>query len=194
MTDLFTLAELASYLQRDLDTASATLAQQGAQELIRGYVQQNLTSQSYTSVLLPIQAHRNYWGVLLPQRPVTAVSSLIVNGTTYTLGTNYAWDGVSPWLLLADKTYTTAQFYDDPVATVTYTAGYATVPGDLKIVALSIAARTYDNPRGLRMESIDDYSYTRGGNDDTMAGVGILATEKTVLDRYRIRAGSVRVT
>jgi hypothetical protein len=44
--DLFTLAELASYLQRDLDTASATLAQQGAQELIRGYVQQNLTSQS----------------------------------------------------------------------------------------------------------------------------------------------------
>jgi hypothetical protein len=193
VADLFTLSELASYLQRDLDTASATLAQAGAQSLVRGYLQQDVNTQTYTGALLPIDAHGDYWGVYLPQRPVTAVTSVSVSGTTYTLGTGYAWNGFSQWVLLADKTFTTAQFSDDPVAVITYTAGYATVPDPIKIVALSVAARLYDNPRGIRQESIDDYSFTRGGNDDTMAGVGMLSTERLLLAPYKMRAGSVRV-
>ncbi len=191
MTDLFTLSELASYLQRDLDTASATLAQQGAQAIVRGYCRQDFTAATYTSANLPIVADGGYWRVDLPQRPVTAVSSVSVNSTAYTLGTDYAWNGSSPYIRLSRLVYTSAAFQDEPRATVTYSAGYATVPADVKDVALAVAARQYDNPRGLRMESIDDYSGTRAGSDNDLAGVSLLLPEKAILNRYRITAGSV---
>lgn len=191
MTDLFTLPELASYLQRDLDTATATLAQQGAQEIVRAYTRQELTQGTYTAAVLPIVAAGDSWRVDLPQRPVTAVTTVVVNGTTYTLGTDWAWNGYSPWIRLARLVYATDAFQDAPTATVTYVAGYATAPPDVKAVALAIAARQYDNPRGLRMESIDDYSGTRAGSDDDLAGVSLLLPEKAILDRYRIRTGSL---
>ena len=189
--DLFTLSELASYLQRDLDTSSALLAQTTAQGIVRAYCRQDITTGTYVAANLPIVAQGAYWQVTLPQRPVTAVSSVAVNGTTYTLGTDYAWNGSSPTIKLARLVYTSAAFQDDPRATVTYTAGYATAPLDVKGVALAVAARQYDNPRGLRMESIDDYSGTRAGSDDDLAGVSLLLPEKAVLDRYRVTAGSV---
>ena len=102
--DMFTLSELASYLQRDLDTASATLAQASGQRIVRTYLRQDVTTATYTGAKLRIVPDRTSWRVDLPQRPVTAVSSVAVNGTTYVLGTNYAWDGVSPYIRLADLT------------------------------------------------------------------------------------------
>lgn len=191
--DLFTLSELASYLQRDLDTSSALIAQQTAQAAVRTYCRQDLTSATYSAVKLPIRPSGEFWRVDLPQRPVTAVSTVAVNGTTYTLGTDWAWDGLSSYIRLARLVYTTSGFQDEPVATVTYTAGYATVPPDVKGVALAAAARQYDNPRGLRSESIDDYTGTRAGSDDDLAGVSLLAGEKALLDPYRVRAGSVTI-
>lgn len=189
--DLFTLSELASYLQRDLDTATALLAQQGAQKIVRTYCRQDITSATYTAANLAIRAEDTYWRVDLPQRPVSAVTTVSVNGTAYTLGTDYAWNGASAYIRLARLVYTSASFQDEPRATVTYTAGYSTTPEDVKDVALAVAARQYDNPRGLRMESIDDYSGTRAGADDDLAGVSLLAAEKAILDRYRVRSGSV---
>lgn len=191
MTDLFTLPELASYLQRDLDTSTATLAQAAGQRIVRTYLRQDITTATYTGVKLRIFPNGKAWRVDLPQRPVTAVSSVAVNGTTYVLGTNYAWDGLSPYIRLADLTYTTAAFQDDPVATVTYTAGYATIPDDVKNVAIAVAGRQYDNPRGLRSESIDDYTGTRAGSDDDLAGLTLLPPERKILDPYRRTAGSV---
>ena len=191
MTDLFTVSELASYLQRDLDTSSATLAKDSGQAIVRGYCRQDISSATYTGVKLRCVPDKAYWRVDLPQRPVTAVSSVAVNGTAYVLGTNYAWDGLSPYIRLSDLTYSTAAFQDSPVATVTYTAGYATIPAEVKAVALAVAGRQYDNPRGLRSESIDDYSGTHAGSDADLAGTSLLPPERAILDRYRITAGSV---
>lgn len=193
MADLFTVSELASYLQRDVDTSSAALAKDSAQAIVRAWCRQEITQATYTDTVLPIVSLDWTWGVLLPQRPVTAVSSVSVNGTPYTLGVEYAWNGISPWIRLAQRTWTTSSFQDEPTAVVTYTAGYATVPAEVKAVALAVAARQYDNPQGLRQVSIDDYSETRAGADDDLAGVSLLAAERHILKRYRATAGSVRV-
>ena len=76
MADLFTLEELASYLQRDLDTATAVIAQKSAQAAVRRYCRRDFTSTAYTDSLLPIEASGDSYVVRLPQRPVTAVTSV----------------------------------------------------------------------------------------------------------------------
>lgn len=193
MADFITVVNLASYLQRDLDTASATIAVAGASGIVRAYTRQNLDSQTYTAIKLPIESFDTTWGVRLPQRPVTAVTTVTVNGTTYVSGTDYAWNGYSPLIRLAWRQWSTSAFQDDPVAVVTYTAGYATVPDEVKAVAYAVAARQYDNPTGARSWQIDDASETKAGADDDLAGVSLLKAERDILDRYRPRAGSVRV-
>jgi hypothetical protein len=67
---------------------------------------------------------------------------------------------------------------------VTYTHGYETVPADVKAVGLAVAARNYQNPNGVRSETIGAYSYTNAGTDDDVAGAGLLASERAVLNRY----------
>lgn len=190
MADLFTVSELASYLQRDLDTSSATLARDSAQAIVRGYCHQELSSTTYTDALLPISVETvdgigGSYVVRFPQQPVTAVTSVAVSGVTYVSGTDYAWNGYAPFIRLrsVERSSDTFEYY--PVATVTYTAGFATVPAEVKAVALSIAARQYDNPTGIRQQTIDDYSVTRAGADDDLAGVSLLRAEERVLRRYR---------
>jgi hypothetical protein len=193
VADLVTATELAAYLQRDLDTSSATQAVKQASGIVRAWTRQNIDQQTYTGVLLPIESYDWSWGVQLPQRPVTAVTSVAVNGTTYTLGVDYAWNGFSPWIRLAQRTWTTSAWQDEPVATVTYTAGYTTVPDEVKAVVCGVAGRIYDNPTGLRTYAIDDHSETYAGADDQLAGLALLAPERAILKRYRAAAGSVRV-
>lgn len=193
MANLATATELAALLQRDLDTSSATQAVAQASAIVRRHCKQNIDSQTYTSVKLPIEPLDHTWAVALPQRPVTAVSAVSVNGTPYVADTDYAWNGFAPYIRLAKRTWTTAAFQDEPVATVTYTAGFAVVPEDVKAVVLAVAARIYDNPTGLRSYSIDDHSEGYAGADDDLAGVALLRSEKSLLRDYRLRAGSVRV-
>jgi hypothetical protein len=188
-----TPTELAALLKADVDTTSATQALTFATAIVRAFTGQNIEQRTYTGVILPIVSIDSTWGVRLPQRPVTAVSSVAVNGTTYTLGTDYAWNGWAPYIRLAKTTDSTATFQDEPQATVTYTAGYATVPDEVKAVTLGVAVRMYDNPTGLRTFSIDDHAETFAGGDSEIAGVSLLAPERSILRRYRERVGSVRV-
>ena len=193
MGDMVTVAELASYLQADVDTATATLAVDAAEGLVRGYCRQTLTSATSTSVVLPIDVTDFGYLVRLPERPVTAVTSVSVSGTSYTVDEDYAWDGMSSHLRLATIVYPSATFSDSPVATVTYTHGYATVPDDLVAVVLSIGARIYDNPRGMRQESVEGYTYLRGGAGDDILGATPSKAEMMVLNRYKRTAASVVV-
>lgn len=193
MADLFTVSELASYLQRDLDTSSATLASTLAHGLVRGHTKQTLTVATTTGAF-PID--RDMLTVRMTERPITAITSVVVNGQSLAANVwgGYAWDGYSSEFTVALIPILVSTLVRPwPRAVVTYTHGYATPPDDLKAVCLSVAARIYDNPRGVRMESIDDYSYTRGGNDDTMAGVGLLPTERMILAQYRRRTASLRM-
>ncbi len=188
---LFELDELDSFLGLTADATRAELARQVAQGLVRADLRQNVTRATYAASLPIVAGPDGYWRVPLPERPVTAVSSVVVSGDTYVLGTDYTWDGVSPWLRLADRTFSADPFRDVPRATVTYTAGYLVAPAAIRGVALSVAGRAYLNPGGLRTESIDDYSYTRAGSDDDLAGVSLTATERRSLAPYRVNAGSL---
>jgi len=188
---LFDLDELATLLDVTADATRAVMARHCAHGLIRSYCRQNITRSTYTASL-PVEAGSDgYYVVRLPQRPVFAVSSVTVNGTAYTSGTDYSWDGVSDHIRLARLVWTAAAFQGEPRAVVAYTAGYVAAPAAVRAVALSVAARAYDNPSGLRSESIDDYSTTRAGSDDDLAGITLTAAERAALKPYRLTAGSL---
>jgi len=190
---LFTLEELASYLQRDLDTATATLCRAMGTALVKGHLRSEVESTTYTGVMLPIDGSGGTPRVWLPQRPVTDVAAVSVAGQSYAEGADYVWDAPMPVLRLRTIVYGTDSFPADPVATVTYTAGWVTVPDDIKAVALSVASRAYTRATGAKQESIDDYSITYAGADGDLAGVGLTATEVAVLRRYRSGAGTAAV-
>ena len=193
MGDFATAAQLASFLQQDLDTTSADLAITMAEGLVRAYCRQNITEATSTGAVLPIQVTDFGYIVRLSERPVSAVSAVSVNGTAYVSGTDYAWDGVSDWLRLATVEWSSDSFEAFPPAVVTYTYGYATVPAAVQAVTLSVAGRLYDNPRGMRSESVEGYTYQRGGAGDDILSAGLSEAEKASLAKFVRRASTVMV-
>lgn len=124
----------------------------------------------------------------LPQIPVTAVSSVTVDGETLTFDTHYRW---SPNGLL----YRTwdgfwgRQFaaWGDLLQSivVVYSHGYAAIPDDLRTVCVEVAARAWSTPAGaVRSESIGSYSVTYDTNSATTTGVALTDAEKTIVGRY----------
>jgi len=191
MADLVTTAELAAYLQRTLDATSSALAVTSASAMVRTHCGQQLTAQTYTSVSLPVLGGPRGYRVRIPQRPVTAVTSIAIYGKTLVDGTDYAWDGATPAIDVAAIPSVFFTFAAAPRAVVTYTAGYSAVPADVKAVTLSIAGRLYDNPRGIRTRVIGDYQETLSGTDDMIASRKLSHAEKVLLSKYRISAGSI---
>jgi len=191
--DFVTAEDVATYVQSDVDTASADLAIASAEALVRGFCRQTLSEASSTAVL-PVQLGDAGWYVDLPERPVTAVTSVEVNGTAYAAGTGYQVDGSRIWL--ADVSSSADDFAPVDTAEVAYDHGYASASqqfAEIKAVVLSVAGRLYDNPRGMRMESVEGYTYTRGGSGDDILGATLSRTERDALRRYRVTAGVVRV-
>lgn len=174
---LFELTDLAAYLQQDIDTATATVARTIATGIVTGYTNQAIEADTYTQVL-PISTGLT---IRLPQRPVTDVDSVTLDGTAWTETTQWRWDGVSAQVVLEEQPP-----LDTWVATVVYDAGYAVVPDLVKAVALGVAARAYTNPSRASSQSIDDYSVSHASES-----AGLLPEEKNLLKRYRVRAGTV---
>lgn len=166
MADLFSLTELASFLQRDLDTSSATLARTIATGLIEAEV--GPISAATSTVTLPIDCE-GY--VHIPVQVVTDVTGVEVAGEA----AEFEWERPFPRVRLTSWTRSAGVAWQ--TADVTLEHGYATIPAQLKAIALSVAARAYDNPEGLRQQAVDDYSQTRAGSDDDLAGVTLTAAE-----------------
>lgn len=151
--------------------------------------------------------------VRLPQRPVTGVSLVQLNGRTLQ---DVHWDGIdSLWRpggwgpyrrlenglgydggdLLNDGVEAGASdlYADLPAAiTVTYTHGYETIPGLVVKIVCALARREFVNPDGLRQERIGDYSYRTDGPAD---GSSMYLTESEVksLERYKRHSASLRL-
>ena len=86
-----------------------------------------------------------------------------------------------------------SSFQDESTVVVIYIVGYVIVLVEVKVVVFAVVVRQYDNPQGFRQVSIDDYSETRVGADDDLAGVFLLAVERHILKRYCAIVGLVRV-
>lgn len=172
-----TPSELASYLQQDVDTSTATLALQVASKLFSTRAD---TMFAATTVTYQTKAVGDY-RLWLPFRPVTAVSAVrIISGGVTTTVTDYT--RIKQWL------YRAAGFgawYAIPpdLIEVDLTHGYATVPDDVKGAVLETAGASYASPdTTVKSESIDDYSVSSAANS---GGVMLTPAAEKLAALYR---------
>lgn len=196
MADLLaTPSDLASLLQQDVDTATATLLLETATGIVQATVGQRIVQVVGDVVVLDLEACDNGLWLDLPQRPVTAVLTVLV-GATPVAGTDYAvqlsrgrlWRRTG-WRL---ATTTSGSWLAPSTVTVTYTHGYAA--GDQRLQAarqavLSLAGSVYVNPSGVTREQIDDYQVAYEAMSARMDASPSLQT--LLRRRYGRPAGSV---
>jgi hypothetical protein len=171
-----TAAELASYLQKDLDTASATLvltiaSGRFARDAETAFSATTLTYSTLTYGCTELE---------LPYRPVTAVSAVRINGVA-----------ITGWTLRLNTIYRTAGLgyrsaYPPDQADVDLTHGYTTATDDVKGAVLETAAQAYEIPVGAVVsESIDDYAVrfatTGGGLQLTKSAADLAAGYRGLL-------------
>lgn len=112
----------------------------------------------------------------LPSLRVTAVTSVISDGTTLTPDTDYTWSS-------AGVLTHAAEWAVGALVTVTYTHGYATVPPEVTAIVQAVAQRATDNPGSLVRKQIGPFSEQWSGSGATM---GLLPEEIAALNRYRV--------
>lgn len=156
-------SDLASLLQKDVDTASATLAI----EVCTAVVQAAADGQRIVQVVDDtevVDLDGGFCGayITLKQRPVTAVSSVLVGTTPVTdytvqLSRRRLWRAAG-WQTVTGTSYWLTQ---PTTVTVVYTHGYATGRQELQLgrgTVLSLARGLFENPGGVASEKIDDYA------------------------------------
>lgn len=198
MSAFCTIADLEAFLQVVIGTpnASAEAAIAGASAAIQNYTRQRIEQVANDVLTLTIEVYRSV--ILLPELPVTAVASVVEDGTALTVGDQYRWTSAG---LLVRQSRPWGSGWQDVV--VTYTHGYATIPDDLKEVCKRAAARAYQAGRrsaaaggigGIASEQLPDYSVsftpeTASGAASSLGASAapiLLPSEKTMLDRYRV--------
>lgn len=193
---LFTLEELASWVQSDLDTATATLARDQAVAYLEAETGVTLTSQSAATITYEVRWD-DCW-IDLPI-PTTAVDSVAIDGTTvdaddYQLVNNrlyrrVGWGG-SRWT--SDNRFAYRSSEDDYASVaVTLDYGFAdgSAPGEFKTWGLVLAGQAYQIMPNLNRQSVrlDDFAETYAtGGELVAAGMSL---PPQVLGRLRSRYG-----
>lgn len=110
-------------------------------ELLAGAHGQAILSATYTAVTI-YNRNGRFW---FPQRPVTNVASVVVDGVTLTANTDYRLEvgGQGRPALLVRRINDRDAVFHCPEATVTYTAGWETLPTPLRAVVCTMAKRSY---------------------------------------------------
>lgn len=177
MAALATVTQLELHVRRPIVAGStaeaeATQALEGASAVVRGYARQTFTAVTET-VTLP-----GTWDtvLLLPQRPVTAVTSISIDDTAVTM-TDVDWrrDGTMQGVAWGG---------DLATVTVNYSHGYTAVPDDVRHVVLNLAARIWDNPTAVRQQTVGSFS-------ESVTLPALQAWETVVLDRHRRRTAAL---
>lgn len=184
MAQFATVSDLASWLGTTIPNgdARATLLLQMASAAVQNRARQRLEFVAGDVVTLP----GTYSDALvLPERPVTAVSAVVIDGVALA-STAYAWTRLGRLWRVDGGSWGSPK----TAVAVTYSHGFATIPDDIRGVCLSAAARAYENPAAVQAESVASYSVTHGAE---ARGVALTGTERDVVDRYRRRTASVPV-
>lgn len=133
---LVTAEELASYLQHDLDRATAELAIGGASDTVRGYCGWDIAYEAGVTLTVDGNGARV---LTLPTMLLLAVAEVRVDGTALDPG-EYRW---TPAGLLWRAAGWPLAFQ---IVEVDCDHGYQPVPDAAKVVTLALAARSYVNP------------------------------------------------
>lgn len=112
--------------------------------------------------------------ILLPNYPVTAITSVTEDGTALVVDDDYTW-ARSGVLERVKKSWPTKQ----RSVVVAYTHGYVTadLPEELGVVTVDVAARAWQNPIDVRQEGIGNYTASYG------AGVSLTPDEVEMVRR-----------
>lgn len=196
MASLATVEDVEARLGRELTAAEETRVTAllaDASAMVRSYTKQDFT-QAETTEVLPVVADR----AVLPQRPVTTVSSVKLlwaqgNGTNTRLPVPYVWDELDTvtWDL---ATIINAPEIDEPTSTVevTYTHGYAEVPDDVVATVCAMALRQLAAPATAGLRSVTVGGYSESYADAYTSGSMLLTdSDRMVLNRYRRTAVTV---
>lgn len=191
MTAFAAAPALASFLGlADVDTVRADQLLAIASDAIRARTQQRIDFVENESVLLDPEP--SLLAVFLPELPVVDVASVeqlgrdaqwhalafdqydwTSSGVLYRLagGSGSDWRlGSSRWLARRRS------------IRVTYSHGYRETPADLSGVALSVAARLYENPLGTTETRLGSFMEQFGTS--RQPGVDFTDLENTILDKY----------
>lgn len=194
MAAFCTVDDLEAFLQVVIadNNASALAAIAAASAAIQNYCRQTISQVAAEALTLTVSEHRRT--ILLPEQPVTAVASVVEDGTTLTVGDHYRWSRAG---LLTRIGRNWATGWQDVV--VTYTHGYATIPDDVKSVCVQAAARAYRAGLGsaasggipnIQAEQAEgDYSVTfaaAANGNGASAPPLLLQSERDLLARYRV--------
>lgn len=178
---IITTEELAAFMGRTF-TASETAQAQAIIDVVEGAIESE-TGVSFTPVTddeIRLQADGH--GIIeLRSRPVTAVSS--VTDVTGVEIDYVEFDGLS----------TLYNLYPNQVIDLVYSHGFATVPKDIKGVALGSASRVMYNPSGLRQETVGAISVTYPGVGGEAGTINFSSLERAILAKYGENAASMRL-
>lgn len=215
LSNFATTDDVAALLQRDLTTAELAWANRlltQASDVVRRYTRQTLNFVQGETITLP-----GNWGntITLPQRPIVAVNSVLINGATpsYQLwktldDTLYIstgayqpdfgvllWGGNALWGPAGSNTgpQATGASWQGPQANIVinYDHGYETIPGDITNVTAGLVALAIASPVGVEQEKIGGYQVKYSRSE--AGGMTLQAADKEVLNYYRKRAMSSSV-
>lgn len=155
MASFATPSDLASWLQQDVDTATATLLLASSSAAIRSFCGWSITEETVTGAVIDGSGGPDLW---LPTKNLTAVASVTDDGVAQTNGTTFEWFRTGRLTKVAGRWTRKAKG-----VLATYTHGYPTGDPHLdlaKAVCLTAAARQMTNPAGLQSETVGGVSWT----------------------------------
>lgn len=205
MADLCALADVRAYLNLPTtDTSGDPVISSLVTNMsawLESQVGRPLSQQTYTNE--PHSGDGNY-SLLLNNGPVVSVSSLTIDGNTV----NQRDQNTEGWVVQGDRLWLSGPagstgFISGPfwVATsptrmtylrftignaniaVTYTAGFAVIPGDIKQAVIELAAETYQRRMRLGLLGRTDPQ----GGSTSFAPLAVTPTVQAVIDNYRPR-------
>lgn len=203
MSALASPADLEARLGRDLTAQEAARAEallNDASAVVRAYTRQTFDLATDDEVVLRATGGR----ITLPGWPVQDVSRVEVIGGSealpdFTLA-DWLFDGIDTVRIgegAAVINLPEAWWDDDGYPgtyRVTYTHGYAEVPGDVLAVVCGVVLRVLTNPSGYRSETVGSYSVTYAvPATGEQLGTNLTRYEMKALDRYRRKSDTVKV-
>jgi hypothetical protein len=216
LAPLATTDDVAATLNRALTANEATYAPRLlalASGMVRRYTRQEITATAGDVVTLSGTWNQT---IILPQRPVTAVISVVLNGANPSynawklihdelfIGTgsfqpDYGtslWGGTGLWGPSGSSQgpQATGATWQGPQAevVVTYDHGYTTVPDDIVNEVAGMVALQLVSPVGVDSEMVGGYKVAWAKSP--VGGMSLTAETKSVLNFYRRRNASVTIT
>lgn len=167
MSSLATVEELGSFLQQSLADfqTEADLAVQLSSAAVRSHCRRTFDYVAEDTISLPWRSR-----IFLPNPPVISIGEVTLDEVAIA----YDLDGSGGLWIDGSAGATVA---------ITYTHGFATIPDDVRLVVLRLAARIFKNPTGRVSYTADSLNYS--GASDVSPRI-LTGDEIAILRRWRL--------